>query len=148
MTQQLTTEPGYRLEYIVSHEAYYRSVVRERSVTVGKNATEGGCAWEFDVVEHPNIGIKVGIFDDAFQAFAEVAPLFAALAERQPRDLREVRSLLDELGLVDATQRNDPQPAPNACACACGCPMAACGTEHAEPRTAAGHPAHTPGDSQ
>lgn len=108
MTAQLTTEPGYKLVYIVSHEAYYRRVVRDREIIVQKAADDGGCAWEFGIREHHNVGIRAKVVDDAFRAFAEIAPLFTALAQQRPRDFTGVRDLLDTLGFVDATERKDP----------------------------------------
>ncbi len=105
----LSTEPGFRLAYIVPHEAHYRNVVTERSVTVMKAADRGGVGWEFEVVEHRGNGIRVEMFDDAFAAFAEIAPLFTALAEDPPGSLDDVRVLLDRLGFTDATQRTDPR---------------------------------------
>lgn len=121
---QLTTETGYRLCYIVPFEAFYRSVVRDRAITVSKSADGGGCDWEFQIVEHHNIGIRAEIFDDAFRAFTEVAPLFTALAEQRPTSLDDVRALLDAFGLADETERTNPHPAAHVCAC--GCDLAAC----------------------
>lgn len=119
MSAPLTTEPGYRLAYIVPKEAYYAHVVFEEAVTVGKFADEGGCDWEFDVVHHPNVGIRAEVFDDAFAAFAEVAPLFAALVERKPRTLQAVRDILDDLGFADQTARESPVTRVERCACGC-----------------------------
>lgn len=123
--ERLTTEPGYRLCYIVPSEAYYRRVVDRQCVTVSKSADEGGCAWEFDITQQSNIGIRVEAFDDAFEAFTEIAPFFAALATRRPTSLGEIRVLLDAFGLPDVTQREDPRPA-EAQLCDCGCPEACC----------------------
>lgn len=125
MTAPLTTEPGYRLAYIVPKEAYYARVVSEEAVTVGKFADEGGCAWEFQVVHHSGIGIRAEIFDDAFAAFAEVAPLFAAFVERKPQTLQTVRDILDGLGFADQTVRESPTGT-RVERCGCGCDATCC----------------------
>jgi hypothetical protein len=102
---RLTTDPGYSLNYVVPHEAFYCRVVNDVSVTVQKSADDGGCAWEFSVVEHPRIGIRVEVFDDAFAAFVEVPEFFTALAQSRRSNLDSVREILDDLGFEDATQR-------------------------------------------
>lgn len=124
-TEHLTTDPGYRLCYLVPHEAWYKRVVGGQRVTVSKSADEGGCAWEFDIVLVRNIGLRLEIFDDAYAAFTEIAPLFAALAARPPGDLAAVCALLEEFGLPDVTPREDPRPA-DARLCDCGCDESAC----------------------
>lgn len=125
MTEHLTTEPGFRLCYTIPDEAWYRRVVHGTCVTVSKSANEGGCDWEFDIVQVENIGIQAQLFDDAFAAFSEVAPLSAALAAQRPQDLGQVRALLDSFGLPDVTPRENPSPK-TAPPCACGCPREAC----------------------
>jgi hypothetical protein len=113
----LTTEPGFRLEYVVTAEAYwadtYHAGSPPRAVDVSKAAEGGGCAWQFKIVDfgvmvdgQPHIQVRV--FEEAFPAFVELAPFFAALAERKPATLGEVRGLLDGFGVVDATERVKP----------------------------------------
>lgn len=113
----LTTEPGYRLEYVVTAEAYWANVHHaadpRSAINVSKAAEGGGCAWQFKIADfgvmvdgQPHIQVRV--FEDAFPAFVELAPFFAALAERRPSRLAEVRELLDNFGFVDATQRVEP----------------------------------------
>jgi hypothetical protein len=116
--QKLTTDPGFRLDYIVTDEAWYSRVSGidrdEPSITVSKSADGGfGCAWEFTIADKRKAlggraGVQVQVFDDAFAAFVELAPLFATLAAERPNTLDQVRVLLDELGLVDATERQRP----------------------------------------
>jgi len=101
----LTTESGYRLVYVIPQDAWYRNVVTEVSITVSKAADEGGCAWEFSVVEHRDIGIRVEVFGDAFDAFAEIPEFFAELAKVGRTTLDGVREILDDLGFADATER-------------------------------------------
>jgi hypothetical protein len=115
-TTPLTTNPGYRLEYIIGHEAWYadanKMVEPNPYLSVIKAHQEGGCDWELQIIDRSaTIGkpaIQVTIFDDAFAAFAELAPLFTALADQQPTTLGQVRNILDRLGFVDATARTSP----------------------------------------
>ncbi len=106
---RLTTDPGYQLTYIATHEAYYARDDQERTLNVVKAADAGGCAWEFNIVDHSErldtAAVRVEIFDDAWQAFAEIPDLFAALAEIGESSLDEVRQILDQLGFTDATER-------------------------------------------
>lgn len=112
-----TTDPGYRLEYVISHEAWYAqySPDPDPSITVSKAHHEGGVAWEFSIVDRRRtIGkpaIQVKVFDDAFATFTELAPLFRRLAHEQPTTLDEVEVILTELGFVDVTARTDPEAA-------------------------------------
>jgi hypothetical protein len=48
------------------------------------------------------------MFHDAFAAFAEVPEFFDALTDLQPRTLKAVTAILDDLGAKDATPRVDP----------------------------------------
>lgn len=114
----LTTDAGYRLEYIVAHEAWYGDAIRSAGQTdpqiniVKAVVGGGGAAWEFTITDRSALvnrpAIQVRVFDETFSAFAECAPLFAALAERQPTNLDGVRAILDELGFTDATERVQP----------------------------------------
>lgn len=122
MTEHLTTDPGYRLEYIVSDDAWYaeanRHVNTDPYLNIAKVADGGGCAWEFQIVDKSRtIGqpaTRVEVFDDAFAAFAEVTPLFAAIADEHPAALDEVREILDRFGFADATTRVNPTAADQA----------------------------------
>jgi hypothetical protein len=122
MTVRLTTDPGYRLEYIVGHEAWYadanKMVDPNPYLGVAKAADEGGCAWEFQIADRTEaIGrpaIQVQIFDDAFAALVELAPVFAVFADEGPTTLAEVREILDRFGFVDATARTSPYGAERA----------------------------------
>lgn len=114
----LVAPPGCRFTYIVSHEAYYADARRERHLTVAKEVLDSDTGpdmgvgyWEFSIYELENIGCKVEIFDDAFDAFHEAAPLFAALTEQGRTNLAEVRETLDRLGFADETQRTPPDGA-------------------------------------
>ncbi|MER7331774.1 MULTISPECIES: hypothetical protein [unclassified Micromonospora] len=108
---------GYRYEYVVTHEAwYYAGTVKEISphpeIIVHKAALAGGCAWEFTIADYsakirPGT-IRLKMYGESFDALAEIAPFFAALAEDKPDTLDGVRELLDSLGFTDATERIRP----------------------------------------
>ena len=100
------------LAYSVFHEAWYASVpgnVRQPEIGVAASAegSGGGVAWEFAVeeVDLSPTAIRVRVFDDAFAAFAEMPEFFAALAAEKITTLAQVRELLDRLGAVDETSR-------------------------------------------
>lgn len=114
---RLDAGPGYTYTYTVTEEAYWwyarRLADRRPTLMVAKAADGGGCAWEFTVVHKQftvvdQAVIQVRVFNDGFAAFTEMAPFFAALAEQQPTTLDQVRVILDGLGVVDATERVDP----------------------------------------
>lgn len=105
------------LAYIVSHEAWYWSAARtpgekpHLNVQASARGSGGGVAWEFDVSEHELGGkpcTRIEMFDDAYEAFAQIPEFFVLMREHQPGTLREVRGILDGLGAVDETQRTDP----------------------------------------
>jgi hypothetical protein len=109
------------LAYTVSHEAWYArtpGIVDQPQIMVGASAqgSGGGVAWEFSVTEHDFGGhgraIKVGVFDDAFDdafaAFAQIPEFFAALAAGDIDTLDKVALLLQHIGAVDETEREDP----------------------------------------
>jgi hypothetical protein len=110
---------GTHLAYTVFHESWYAEVpgtVREPSIGIAASAegAGGGVAWEFAVEEasftdksgqHP---ISVRLFDDAFVAIAQIPEFFAALATGSVTSLRAVCDLLDGMGAVDETKREDP----------------------------------------
>ena len=96
---------GATLTYTVSHEAWYSRVVERPEIVVS------GPGWEFVVTEHDHGDrnpIRVGVFEDAFAAFAQIPEFFAALAEQQPGTLTGVRAILDEMGATDETPRVSP----------------------------------------
>ncbi len=107
----LTTDPGYQLTYTVYQEAWYAQPGQRPELVVTKATKEGGCAWEFTIedytekLNHP--AIRVQIFDDAWQAFAEIPELFAELARNGRSTLADVQGILDGLGFVDATERTE-----------------------------------------
>jgi hypothetical protein len=101
------------LAYIVSHEAWYWAAAstpgEEPHLNVQAAADGGGVAWEFDVSEYHLGGklcTRIQMFDDAYEAFAQIPEFFILMREHQPGTLREVRGLLDGLGAVDETQRH------------------------------------------
>lgn len=105
------------LAYVVSHEAWYWNAAKgtdskpHLNVQASAKGTGGGVAWEFDVSEHFLGGeycTRIEMFDDSYAAFADIPEFFALMREHQPGMLREVRGILDGLGAVDETERNDP----------------------------------------
>lgn len=112
------------LSYILPHEAYYWSTARlsekdRHSVNVVAAARSGGCAWEFTVVEYHLSGITLHLemFSDSWDALAQIPEFFSALASGEITTLADVRGLLDGLGAVDETKRENPdrRPAPVEC---------------------------------
>jgi hypothetical protein len=103
---------GY-LTYSVAAEAYYYHTVgrEEPSITVMSSHTGrgGGVSWEFQVVDRSErigqLALRVEIFDDAWAAFVEVPEIFAAMAAGTVKSLNDLRTLLDGLGAVDETTR-------------------------------------------
>ncbi len=105
----LTTEAGYRPVYHVAHAADYWPRGRGRELWIQKAHVDGGCAWEFGVVEVDNIGVRIGVFDDAWSAFTEIPEFFAELARLgKGGSLTDICRILDDLGFTDATERANP----------------------------------------
>lgn len=115
--REMNPGAGYRYEYVVTQEAwYYAGSVREISpnpeIIVHKAALAGGCAWEFTIEDksakiRPG-AIQVKMFGESFDALADIAPFFAALAKDKTDTLDGVRELLDYFGFTDATERTRP----------------------------------------
>lgn len=113
MTRELPDNS--HLAYTINHENIWWSKLPEdmrpddgrRSVYISasKQGRGGGARWEMSVVEKPNIGLKLGIFDETWPAFQEIPDFFLALASERPGSLDEVVRLLDRLGAVDETKR-------------------------------------------
>ena len=98
------------LAYSLMHEAWYADVVKlgKPTIMVGAASNGGGCAWEFVVTEHilgSQTGIRLEMFDDSFDAFAQIPDFFTRLRTGKPSTLREVQALLDSMGAVDSTER-------------------------------------------
>ena len=119
-TARLDAGPGHTLFYTVNTESWCWETIRRTDprpeLNIVKIARNGsGCEWEFTVVSNAPDGVaqytKVCVFEDAFAAYTEMAPFFAALADRRPTTLDGVRAILDELGVVDATERVRPEVA-------------------------------------
>lgn len=104
------------LAYTVSHEAWYArhpGIVDQPQIMVAASAqgSGGGVGWEFSVSEHDfdrTRPISIRLFDDAFAAFTQIPEFFAAVAAEGTGTLDGVRALLDRLGAVDETDREDP----------------------------------------
>jgi hypothetical protein len=107
-------DPDCTLGYTIGHEAWYWMPDRraQRYVRVGADSSGGGCKWEFLVEEvvlssqpGARAALQVCVFDDAWEAFAQVPELFAALAAEPPEDFAELCALLDRIGAKDTTAR-------------------------------------------
>ncbi len=128
----MTTEPtsprrelpgGSFLAYIVGAESYYyRAAMKDDPyISIGATNDGDGPSWEFSVVDHSErlnapTALRVEIFDDAWRAFSDVPELFAAMAAGEIESLDDLRALLDRLGAVDQTTRDNPyrhQPDPD-----------------------------------
>src|SRR3954447_12698440 len=117
-TESLKAPAGYHYGYHVTHEAWYSSTSPNRtpSITVGLNADEGGCAWEFVIDQGEGTALsrtcQIGMPGDSWRAFTEVPELFTALAAVVRGDdavtLDEVREVLEGLGFRDETARVSP----------------------------------------
>jgi hypothetical protein len=123
MTATTITMPaGTHLAYTIYHETYWwhgllRNAGRHLLPNDGQPCVQisasakgqgGGCDWEFSVVEI-DLGhrkaLRLGIFDEGWEAFTLMAPFFAGLASGEYPTLGDVRELLDSLGAVDETER-------------------------------------------
>jgi hypothetical protein len=113
---------GTHLAYYVSHESWWwqqSETVRRAygghpqvSVSASAKGAGGGVEWGFSVVDMSSVigkpALKLHIYDEGWEAFACMAPFFAALADRKDWTLDRVRGVLDSLGAVDETEREDP----------------------------------------
>jgi hypothetical protein len=103
---------GARLTYIVSAEAYYKSVTDRPEIWVAASAGGGGSHWSVTVEQYRfgkgQPSARVCVFQDAFQAFTQVPEFFAALAASAACTLDDVRAVLDSIGAADETPRHAP----------------------------------------
>lgn len=115
-----------RYTYCASPEAWYASAPGNEScgteynvhrTAVNSSGHQDGVHWEFAIKQHILDGepaLQLRIFDDAWQAFADVPLFFEQLRRRRPTTLNQLRDLLrdllDDLGFIDITSRhrNDP----------------------------------------
>ena len=103
------------LAYTIYHETEWWSQLSDHTrpnggqrcvqVAASAHGRGGGARWEFGVIEHPGIGLKLSIFDETWPAFEEIADFFRDLAVDRPKTLDEVVRLLDRIGAVDETER-------------------------------------------
>lgn len=110
-------ESAYRYTYVVTGDAWYATRLpnadeMRREVTIQRHAVNDhgysdGVAWEFDALQRDLGGptLEVRMFHDAWDAFDDIPELFTALRERSPRTLDDLRVMLDEIGLIDVTER-------------------------------------------
>ena len=102
---------GSELHYIIGREAWYADACLPSNpqphLSVMAQFPGDGVAWEFQFTEHSYNGgcIRIEMFDDSFDAYAQVPELFAALTHHAPTSLATLVAILDELGAKDATPR-------------------------------------------
>lgn len=106
---------GTHLAYTDWREAWYNDPREKPQVGVAASAegAGGGVVWEFFIEEHDFGGahgkaIRLGVFDDAFAAFAQIPEFFAALGAGDVTTLDEVIGLLCRIGAADETARTSP----------------------------------------
>lgn len=110
------------LSYYLHHEMWWANSLHQagmsepkerRQIVVGLDHMEGGCAWEFTIIEVQGIGIKLHMFDDSWRAFTQIPELFSAIAELDRHSgrcvsLDEIQGVLDAIGFRDRTERKSP----------------------------------------
>jgi hypothetical protein len=97
------------LTYVVQRETWYASSwsAEKPAISVVAGADGGGCKWEFVVEQHSLSGdvLRLQMFGDALDAFADIPEFFTALRDQKPSSLAELRVLLEGIGAKDATER-------------------------------------------
>lgn len=111
-----------RLTFTVSHETWYWAnanfdkskfaevgVHREALTDAGEH---DGVHWEFSIswyrFSDSTVGVKVGVFDDAWVAFHEIPEVFGRLATMAGSATPEaVVEMLTSSGFTDMTDRSD-----------------------------------------
>jgi hypothetical protein len=103
------------MTYVVHWEAWYAGRL---GGTEKRQLTIGGTGWELTIGEL-DAGLRVDVYDDAWQAYTEAPDLFTGLAALasvradlggytfEPT-LDAIRALLDRLGARDNTRREHP----------------------------------------
>lgn len=100
---------GSRLVYTLGHKAWYAQAngLTSPELTVTAAMGDGGCAWEFMVREH-DLGrderpIRIDVFDDSFEAYAQIPEFFIAVGVLRPTGIAQVVDILSAFGAVDET---------------------------------------------
>lgn len=116
-----TAPEGYRLAYVLTGEAWYSQPPLTRPpgdrnvLMISMDSLGGGGRWEFAIDDEAGGGLRVKVYDDAWQAFADVPEFFTALADLgRGALLDEVVEILDRLGFADTTKRLPDDPATRA----------------------------------
>lgn len=112
----ITVPNGCFPSYYVGHESWWYTTLQQSGprdglvpeVMVSMRHRDGGMKWEFGVEQVPGIGLRVTVLDDAWEAFAAVPAVFAALAAGKVGDLAQFVAVLDGLGFRDSTERKSP----------------------------------------
>lgn len=121
VSPRCTAPNGYRLAYVVTHEAWYSQPPLTRPpgdrnvLAVSMDNLGGGCAWEFSIDDEVGGGLRVKVYDDGWKAFVDVPEFFTAVAALgRGALLSEVIEILDSLGFTDTTKRLPDDPATRA----------------------------------
>lgn len=113
------------LSYVVRSRSWYASTVPMRNDSVEEvyitlvdpRDPDDGCFWEFGIREHEfNTGCipnktawRVEVFDDAWKAFQDVAPVFQSISRlKDPITLEKIEKVLKKHGAVDRTELEAP----------------------------------------
>lgn len=109
------SHPDHFLGYTLTQEAWWADAVanKDEVLSIALHATGGGVTWEFMISDVPlgqgRSALRIGIFDDAWEAFTTCPDLFAGLARLgQDAATEDVVELLDECGFRDVTEREVP----------------------------------------
>lgn len=101
----------YRYTYCLNHEQDYYAKLPPRmqveEIRVQRTHRDGGEAWDLAFTQHDLGGptLKMVMFGDSWDVFAEVPELFERLRSDQPSSLEELRVILRNLGFIDITRR-------------------------------------------
>lgn len=102
-------DPGTEITTLDFNEAFPTLEHAEHEFGISCSHPKGGSAWEFKVVEVTGrrgdlIGIQVRMFDDSWQAYADIPEFFRGLRGLGERpSLDDVKALCAELGYRDRT---------------------------------------------
>lgn len=116
MTTRLRS--GELLTFDVQHESWHwaanRGVGGRPTIYVSAENPDGGCVWQFAVVERDQRdaggrkAVRIEVFDEAFAAFREIPEFFAALDAMPATNLADVVTILRRMDGDDVTEREMP----------------------------------------
>jgi hypothetical protein len=107
-------DPDCKLAYTIIDETYYRDAMKHQErplLWVSSSCEDTSIDWQFNVEEYTfdwGRSLQLTMHPSACKAIVQVPELFAALAEQEPKTLSEMVAILDRLGAVDVTERDEP----------------------------------------